>query len=47
MLGTVDKPDPEPDATKQDEPKKTARGLIVSGSNAALLLEMPDEALDA
>jgi hypothetical protein len=45
-LGTVDKPDPDSDASEQDESGEAGGELIISGRDAPLLLEMPDEALN-
>jgi hypothetical protein len=42
----VDKPDPEPNASEQDEAEE-ARGFVIPCGNTALFLEMTDEALDA
>jgi hypothetical protein len=46
-LGPVDKPDPDTTASEQDKAQEAACGFVVSGGDAALLLEMADEALDA
>jgi hypothetical protein len=46
-LGPVDKPDPESNAAEQDEAEKTAVGLVISGGDPALFLEMADKAFDA
>jgi hypothetical protein len=43
----VDKPDPEAAASEQDKTQEAACGLVISGGDASLLLEMADEALDA
>ena len=45
-LGPVDKPDPVPDATEQDEAEKAAGSLVIARCNAPLLLEMADAALE-
>ena len=45
-LGPVDKPNPNSDASEQDESDEAGGKLIISGGNAPLLLEMPDEALN-
>ena len=45
-LGPVDKPNPDSDASEQDESDETGGELIISGGDASLLLEMPDEALN-
>ncbi len=47
MQGPVDKPDPSANSAEQNKTKKTGGGLVVARRNAALLLEMADEALDA
>ena len=47
LLGPVDKPDPQPDASEQDKTKEAGVGLVVSGCNTALFLEVADEALDS
>jgi hypothetical protein len=43
----VDKPDPDADASEQDEAEKTGRCLVVAGCDAAMVLEFVEEALDA
>jgi hypothetical protein len=43
----VDKPDPEPNASEQDEAEEAGCGLVIPGGNTALFLEMTNEALDA
>jgi hypothetical protein len=43
----VDKPRPDADATEQDESDEAGGELVISGGDAPLLLEMPDEALNA
>jgi pyruvate-formate lyase-activating enzyme len=43
----VDKPDPDTTASDQDKAQEAACGLVVSGGDAALFLEMADEAFDA
>ena len=45
-LGPVDKPRPDADASEQDESHEAGGKLIISGGDAALLLEMPNEALN-
>ena len=45
-LGLVDKPNPDSDASEQDESDEAGGELIISGGDAPLLLEMSDEALD-
>ena len=45
-LGPVDKPHPDSDASEQDESNEAGGKLIISGGDAPLLLEMPDEALN-
>jgi hypothetical protein len=42
----VDKPRPDADASEQDEPDEAGGELVISGGDAALLLEMPNEALN-
>jgi hypothetical protein len=42
----MDKPHPDSDASEQDESDEAGGELIMSGGDAPLLLEMPDEALD-
>ena len=46
-LGPVDKPDPDTTASEQDKAQEAACGLVVSGGDAALFLEMANEAFDA
>ena len=46
MLGPVDKPRPDADASEQDESHEAGGELVISGGDAALLLEMPNEALN-
>lgn len=46
-LGPVDKPSPNADASEQDESAEGDGELVISGGNTPLLLEMPDEALNA
>ena len=38
VLGSVDKPDPDADATEQDEAEKTGGGLVVASGDAAVVL---------
>jgi hypothetical protein len=45
-LGPVDKPRPDADASEQDESHEAGGELVISGGDAALLLEMPNEALN-
>jgi SAM-dependent methyltransferase len=45
-LGPVDKPRPDTDASEQDESHEAGGELIISGGDATLLLEMPNEALN-
>jgi hypothetical protein len=45
-LGPVDKPRPDADATEQDETDEAGGELVISGGDAPLLLEMPNEALN-
>ena len=47
LLGGVDKPNPDTDATEQDEAKKTGVGVIVASGNSAEVLQLVEEALDA
>jgi hypothetical protein len=42
----VDKPRPDTDASEQDESHEAGGELIISGGDATLLLEMPNEALN-
>ena len=42
----MDKPNPDSDASEQDESDEAGGELIISGGDAPLLLEMPDEALN-
>jgi hypothetical protein len=46
-LGRVDKPDPDADATQQDEAEETAVGLFVAGGNTAKVLQLVNKALNA
>jgi hypothetical protein len=46
MLGPVGKPNPDSDASEQDASDEAGGELIISGGDAPLLLEMPDEALN-
>ena len=46
-LGPVDKPDPETNASEQDEAEEAGCGLVIPGGNTPLFLEMTNEALDA
>ena len=46
LLGPVDKPRPDADASEQDESHEAGGELIISGGDAALLLEMPNEAVN-
>ncbi len=46
LLGPVDKPRPDADASEQDESHEAGGELVISGGDAALLLEMPNEALN-
>ena len=46
VLGPVDKPRPDADAAEQDESHEAGGELVISGGDAALLLEMPNEALN-
>jgi hypothetical protein len=46
-LGSVDKPDPETDASEQDEAKEAGYGFVIPGGDTPLFLEMTNEALDA
>ena len=43
ILGPVDKPRPDADASEQDEPQEAVCELVISGSDAPLLLEMANE----
>ena len=43
----MDKPDPDTTAFEQDKAQEAACGLVVSGGDAALFLEMANEAFDA
>src|SRR5580700_6140379 len=45
-LGSVDKLRPDADASEQDESREAGGELVISGGDAALLLEMPNEALN-
>jgi hypothetical protein len=45
-LGSVDKPRPDADASEQDESHEAGGELVISGGDAPLLLEMPNEALN-
>ena len=45
-LGPVDKPRPDTDASEQDESHEAGGELIISGGDATLLLEMPNETLN-
>jgi hypothetical protein len=47
ILGPVDKPDPEADASERDEAEEAGGGLVISGGDAPLFLEMRNEALNA
>jgi hypothetical protein len=47
FLGPVDKPDPEPNASEQDETEEAGCGLVIPGGNTPLFLEMANEALEA
>ena len=47
QLGPVDKPDPETNASEQDEAEEAGCGLVIAGGNTPLFLEMTNEALDA
>ena len=42
----MDKPRPDTDASEQDESYEAGGELIISGGDATLLLEMPNEALN-
>jgi hypothetical protein len=42
----VDKLRPDADASEQDETQEAACELVISGSEAPLLLEMANDALD-
>jgi hypothetical protein len=46
ILGPVDKPRPDADASDQDESHEAGGELVLSGGDAALLLQMPNEALN-
>jgi Uma2 family endonuclease len=46
VLGPVDKPRPDTDASEQDESHEAGGELMISGGDATLLLEMPNEALN-
>ena len=46
QLDPVDKPRPDADASEQDEPQEAVCELVISGSDAPLLLEMANEALN-
>jgi hypothetical protein len=46
-LGPVDKPYPETNASEQDEAEEAACGLVISGGDTPLFLEVTNEALDA
>jgi hypothetical protein len=41
----VDKPDPQTNASEQDEAKEAGCGLVISGGNTPLFFEMTNEAL--
>jgi hypothetical protein len=43
----VDKPRPDADAAEQDETDEAGGELVISGGDAALFLEIANEALDA
>jgi len=43
----VDKPDPYPDRVQGGEAEEAVGGLVVAGSDAAVVLQAVDEALDA
>jgi hypothetical protein len=45
-LGPVDKPRPDADASKQDESHEAGGEVVISGGDATVLLEMPNEALN-
>jgi hypothetical protein len=45
-LGPVDKPCPDADASEQDESDEAGGELVISGGDAPLLLEVPNEALN-
>jgi hypothetical protein len=47
VLGSVGKPDPETDASEQDNGKEAAWRFVIPCGNAPPLLEMADKALDA
>ena len=44
LLGPVDKPCPDADASEQDESDEAGSELVISGGDTPLLLEMPNEA---
>ena len=46
LLGPVDKPRPDADASEQDESDEAGGELVISGGDAPLLLEMRNEALN-
>jgi MFS family permease len=46
LLGPVDKSRPDADASEQDESHEAGGELVISGGDAALLLEMPNETLN-
>ena len=47
VLGPVDKPRPDADASEQDESHEADGELVIPSGDAPLLLEMTDEALNA
>ena len=46
LLGPVDKPRPDADASEQDESHEAGGELVIPGGDAPLLLEMANEALN-
>jgi hypothetical protein len=46
ILGPVDKPRPDADASWQDESQEAGGEVVISGGDATVLLEMPNEALN-
>ena len=46
LLGPVDKPRPDANASEQDESDEAGGELVISGGDAPLLLEMANEALN-
>jgi hypothetical protein len=46
LLGPVDKPRPDADASDQDESHEAGSELVISGGDAPLLFQMANEALN-